>query len=213
MKTLIVSATEFEVKPAMEALTGVEFLVTGAGMVNTAYLLGKQLAVNKYDLVINAGICGCFDRKYALGTVFNITADTFADLGADDNGTFVDIFGLGLMDKDAHPFTDGWISTPTPLRGTPPKLGGEFIPAMEVKGITVNTVTGSQQSIDKLIAKYNPVVESMEGAAFAYVCAMEGQNYLQIRAASNYVEPRNRANWQMGLAIQNLNNYLIELLK
>lgn len=210
MKTLVVAATELEIKPAMQALPGVEFLVTGVGMVNTAYVLGKHLALNKYDLVINAGICGCFNRNYLLGTVFNITADTFADFGADDNGTFVDIFGLGLMDKDTQPFSDGWIVTP-PLS---PLSGGDVTLVTEgAKGVTVNTVSGSQAGIDKLVAKYNPTTESMEGAAFAYVCAMEQQPYLQIRAASNYVEPRNRANWQIGLAIQNLNNFLIDFLR
>lgn len=205
MNTLIVSATEFEVQPAMQTLRGVEFLVTGPGMVNTAYKLGKRLATNKYDLIINAGVCGCFDRSYALGTVFNVSVETFADLGADDKGTFIDIFGLGLLDKNEFPFTNGWIENNSSF----PLLGGEL---NGVKGITVNTVTGHQPQIDKLVAKYKPVTESMEGAAFAYVCAMEKQPYIQIRAASNYVEPRDRANWKMPLAIKNLNNYLIEFL-
>jgi len=204
MNTLIVSATEFEVQPAMQALPGVEFLITGPGMVNTAYKLGKRLATNKYDRIINAGVCGCFDRSYALGTVFNISVETFADFGADDNGSFIDIFGLGLVDKNEAPFTDGLIINFSSVLA--PNLP-------EAPGITVNTVTGSQPQIDKLVAKYKPVTESMEGAAFAYVCAIEKQPYVQIRAASNYVEPRNRANWQMPLAIQNLNNYLIEFLK
>jgi futalosine hydrolase len=42
---------------------------------------------------------------------------------------------------------------------------------------------------------------------------MENAKYVQIRAVSNYVEPRNKENWQMGLAIKNLNEYLITLLK
>lgn len=205
MKALIVSATEAEVKPARQALPHVEFLVTGIGMVNTAYKLGRHLASNQYDLVINAGICGCFDRAYPLGTVFNVSLETFADFGADDNGTFVDIFGLNLLDKDQVPFTDGLIinfSLQAAARQLP-----------EVLGVTVNTVSGSQPQIDLLQKKYKPVTESMEGAAFAYVCELEKVQYLQLRAASNYVEPRNRASWQIGLAIENLNNYLIEFLK
>lgn len=188
----------------MQALQGVEFLVTGPGMVNTAYKLGKHLATNTYDLIINAGICGCFDRNYPLGTVFNVSLDTFADFGADDKGTFIDIFGLGLIDKNDAPFTDGLIINFSSVLA--PNL-------TEALGITVNTVTGNQPQIDLLVDRYKPVTESMEGAAFAYVCAMENKPYVQIRAASNYVEPRDRANWHMALAIENLNNYLIDFLK
>lgn len=208
MKTLVVSATDFEVRQALLAgLPNVDFLITGVGMVNTAYMLGKKLATQQYKQVINAGVCGCFNRDYPLGTVFNITADTFADLGADDNGTFIDMFGLGLMDKDAAPFTNGWIVSPHSVT-----LSGDEV-VEGVKAITVNTVSGSQDRIDKLVSKYKPVAESMEGAAVAYVCAMENMPYLQLRAASNYVEPRNRENWQMALAINNLNKVLIDFLK
>jgi futalosine hydrolase len=204
MKTLVVSATEMEVKQAKDALPGVEFLVTGAGMVNTAYKLGKHLATHSYDFIINAGVCGCFNVNYKLGTVLNISVDAFADLGADDNGRFIDLFGLNLVDKNERPFTDGLI-----INFSPAPFGS----LEEVIGITVNTASGNQQQIDLLIEQYKPVTESMEGAAFAYVCELENAKYVQIRAISNYVEPRNKENWKMGLAVKNLNEYLIGLLK
>lgn len=204
MKTLVVSATEMEVKQAMDALPGVEFLVTGVGMVNTAYKLGKHLATHSYDFIINAGVCGCFNVNYKLGTVLNISVDAFADLGADDNGRFIDLFGLNLVDKNERPFTDGLIINFSPA---------PFGTLEEVIGITVNTASGNQQQIDLLIEQYKPVTESMEGAAFAYVCELENAKYVQIRAISNYVEPRNKGNWKMDLAVKNLNEYLIGLLK
>jgi futalosine hydrolase len=173
-------------------------------MVNTAYKLGKHLATHSYDFIINAGVCGCFDRKYELGTVLNISVDAFADLGADDNGKFIDLFGLNLVDKNERPFTDGLI-----INFSPAPFGS----LEEVVGITVNTASGNQQQIDLLVEQYKPVTESMEGAAFAYVCELENAKYVQIRAISNYVEPRNKENWKMGLAVTNLNEYLIGLLK
>jgi futalosine hydrolase len=48
----------------------------------------------------------------------------------------------------------------------------------------------------------------MEGAAFAYVCAKMKVNAIQIRSISNQVEPRNRNNWNIPLAIKNLNEVL-----
>jgi len=53
----------------------------------------------------------------------------------------------------------------------------------------------------------------MEGAAFFYACEKAGVKAMQIRAVSNYVEKRNRDNWQIGPAIKNLNNFAVELLE
>jgi futalosine hydrolase len=36
--------------------------------------------------------------------------------------------------------------------------------------------------------------------------------HVQLRALSNYVEPRNRAGWQVELAIDKLNQTIVELL-
>ena len=52
----------------------------------------------------------------------------------------------------------------------------------------------------------------MEGASFFAACDNNINNYLQIRAISNYVENRDKSKWQMPLAIKNLNEYLITLL-
>jgi futalosine hydrolase len=56
----------------------------------------------------------------------------------------------------------------------------------------------------------NVQIESMEGAAFFYACRQAGVPCMQIRAVSNYVEKRNRDNWQIGLAVKNLNTFAVE---
>jgi futalosine hydrolase len=43
-----------------------DVLITGAGMVPTAFALGRQFSNHKYDLAINLGIAGSFDRSIAL---------------------------------------------------------------------------------------------------------------------------------------------------
>ncbi len=52
----------------------------------------------------------------------------------------------------------------------------------------------------------------MEGAAFHYVCLQEKIPFLQLRAISNYVGERNKANWNLNEAIRNLNKKLIEIV-
>ena len=74
----------------------------------------------------------------------------------------------------------------------------------KVRSITVNKTSGKEESIQKIIQRYLPDTESMEGAAFFYTCQMQKQPCVQIRTISNYVEPRDKNKWNIPLAIKNL---------
>jgi futalosine hydrolase len=52
----------------------------------------------------------------------------------------------------------------------------------------------------------------MEGAALAYTCARLSQPAIQLRAISNYVTERARDSWKLPLAINQLNESLIEFI-
>jgi len=70
-----------------------------------------------------------------------------------------------------------------------------------VDGVTVNTVHGDERSIARVVERFNPDVESMEGAGFMYSCLVHGIPFAQVRAVSNRVERRNRAAWKLDEAI------------
>lgn len=192
-----------EVKPHIFAQNGheIQFAVTGVGMVSTTYHLTKMLTHNKYDLVIQAGIGGSFDRNINLGDVVFVQSDCFADLGAEDDQQFINIFDLGLITHNEPPFTNGVLVNPN----SPQQLN-IHLPA--VTALSVNTVTGSDKATRTIEQRYNCQVESMEGAAMHYVCLQENVPFAQIRAISNYVEKRNRASWQIEKAITNLSEQL-----
>ncbi len=213
MNLLLVSATENEVNPllslirspeqssAMKCLNykhhSIDLLITGVGMVATAYHVAKSLPGN-YHLVVNAGICGSFNRNLEIGSVVNVYEDVFSELGAQDDENFLSLTEIGLSGISG-------ITNGTLLNATIEQLP-------KVNGITVNTVHGNEDAIQKVIDRLHPTVESMEGAAFMYSCQMENVPYVQLRAVSNYVEKRNRENWDIPLAIKNLNIKLIEVL-
>jgi futalosine hydrolase len=52
----------------------------------------------------------------------------------------------------------------------------------------------------------------MEGAAFMYACTVHEVPFAQVRAVSNVVEPRNRANWALSQAIRNLGATALQIL-
>jgi futalosine hydrolase len=174
-------------------------LITGVGMVATAFALGRHLATNQYDLVINLGIAGSFDKNVVLGEVVEVVEDQLSELGAEDDESFLPIEALG--------FGESVFKTDTRLSFYSDQQ------LKQVSAITVNTVHGRELSIRKLTGRILPQLESMEGAAFFYACKQAGVPCLQIRAVSNYVEKRNRDAWQIGLAIKNLNSFAVELLK
>lgn len=208
MNILLVSATKQEISPFLEQavidvvegkiVTGsfngnnIQVLITGVGIAQTAFYLGKHLT-KSYDLVINAGICGSFNTHLKLGQVVQITEDYFADLGAEDGDKFLSVSELGL--PAAY-----YVKNENPL----PVTGVE-----QVRGVTVNTTHGNEESIRKFSSRIKADVESMEGAAFLWACNIEKVKCLQLRAISNYVEKRDRSKWQISTAIQNLNEVLI----
>jgi futalosine hydrolase len=217
MRILFVAATEFEVKSLINnqemrvksqeeknadssLATPYSMLITGVGMVATAFALGRELATNRYDLAINLGIAGSFDREIALGEVVEITEETLAELGAEDDEAFLPITELG--------FGEGTFKASKSLSSLykDHKL-------KQVNAITVNTVHGNDASVQKLQSRINAQTESMEGAAFFYACREAGVPCIQIRAVSNYVEKRNRKAWEIGLAIKNINTFAGKLLE
>jgi futalosine hydrolase len=221
MKILLVSATQFEILPILQKLSEkfkskdnstffndkheIKILVTGVGLTHTAFALGWTLSTYRPDLCINAGLAGAFDRNLKLAEVVNVVAESFGDLGVEErDGSFTDMLELGLIKENEFPFVNGRLYNSE-------ISGFDFLPA--VRSISVNKVHGYSQSIERIVEKYHADVESMEGAAFFFSCLQARVSFIEIRAISNYVEPRNRENWCIGPAIENLNQTLVDIIE
>ena len=76
---------------------------------------------------------------------------------------------------------------------------------LKVKSSTVNTVSGNTTTIKKIKNRLSPDIETMEGAAVFRVCNDFNIPCMQIRSVSNFVGERNKKNWDIDLAIKNLN--------
>jgi futalosine hydrolase len=209
MKLLIIAATAGEILPLPPHITdkySIDVLITGVGMVATTYAVAKQLQLQQYDFALQVGVCGSFDKGIPLGEVVLITFDRYGDKGAEDHDNYLDIFEMGLINEHTMPFTNGQLCAPThPLFD---KIG-----LRRVNAITVNTVSGNERTIKMRADKYGCTTESMEGAAFHYVCLQEKIPFAQVRAVSNYVIPRDKSQWKMKDAIINLNNWLIAFIE
>lgn len=220
MKIAIIAATSFEIDPLLQYLDaegrkasffhyeykGHEIypLVTGIGAMKTAFAMARFNEAPSLDLAINAGIAGSYNKDLDLGTIVHVTSDRFADLGVEEaDGSFTDVYDLELEARNKYPFTDG------ALINDGLKYSFDIT---EVKALTVNKVHGTQASINRILAKYQADIETMEGAGFHYACKNMDIQHVQLRGLSNYVEPRNSAGWQIELAIDKLNQTIINLL-
>ena len=203
---LLIAATEFEIPLfTHQENQQQDILITGVGAAATLYHLQKRLQQIDYDLVIQAGIAGTFNTDLNLGEVVLVGQDTFGDLGMEEKNTFTSIFKSGFVDENEFPFENGWL-----------KNKHELLQQSSLKivnAVTVNKVSDSILQKQQLINTFDPQVESMEGAAFHYVCLQEKIPFIQIRSISNYVGERDKTKWKIKDAITNLNNELGKLVK
>jgi futalosine hydrolase len=198
MKILVTAATSAELQ-YINSAGNIILANTGTGIASTAYHLAKLLN-DKYDLVLNIGIAGSFSEKLSIGDVITVYSETFGDFGVATKDGFFTCFEANIVTTDMFPFSNGILIS---------KYAEKFshdlsIPA--VKGITNNTVSGEKQLIRWMKEKFSPDIETMEGAAFFYVCLHENVPFVEIRSISNMVEPRDKSKWNIPLAIRNLSD-------
>ncbi|HEY8388083.1 MAG TPA: futalosine hydrolase [Parasegetibacter sp.] len=213
MQILVTAATGLEIHPFASLVSPANQMfgphhcstgITGVGLFSTGFHLVDLIEKLNPDLIIQAGICGTFNKAHPPGSVVIVGEEYFGDTGVWENGRFSDLFDMGLQ-LDEFPFLSKTLANPD-IKGK----NWNNIPV--VKGVSVNQISSRVEQIAELKRKYNPDVESMEGAAFHYVCLMKKVKFLQIRGVSNFTGDRNKNNWKMEEAIGNLNNSLVKII-
>uniref|UniRef100_UPI00321733B0 futalosine hydrolase n=1 Tax=uncultured Draconibacterium sp. TaxID=1573823 RepID=UPI00321733B0 len=221
MKILIVAATWMEVKLLVDELEKVDekshllkvyrlngneidILITGIGTTFTTFHLTNTLHENKYDLVLNIGLAGSLTSELKIGEVVSVVSEEFADLGIEKQDEFLTLFESGFMKVDEYPFQHGILKTSN---------SNGKMDLKKVRGITTNKSCGRKSSIAEIQSKFSAHIESMEGAAVLYVCSWFGVKCYQIRSVSNYVEPRDSSKWDIPLALENLKEAVLRIIK
>jgi futalosine hydrolase len=172
-------------------------------MVNTALHLGVALHASRPELAVNFGIAGSLDLQAELGRVCEITEDGFPEMGAESPEGFLDMERLGfpVLETGAQTFY-GRLVNPAPPTG--------WVPA--APGITVNTVHGLSGTVEATRRRWPVHVESMESAAFFHAMLAFEVPFRAFRGISNHVEVRQRDKWEIRLAAENVQRFLINFL-
>ncbi len=204
MDLLVVAATKLEIAPFLEINNNADVLITGVGIPSTIFHLSQKLSKSNYDLVIQAGIGGTFNGTLENPDIVIIGEDTFADIGAHEKGKFQTLFEMGFLNENEFPFESGWLKNRSDIL--------KKITMPLAKAITVNKITDDKNQLQELKDKFKADVESMEGAAFHYVCLQEKVSFFQLRSISNIVGERDKSKWKMEEAISLLNKTLQKLI-
>ncbi|MDR2586092.1 MAG: hypothetical protein LBC84_07750 [Prevotellaceae bacterium] len=210
MRILITAATSTELLPALELketlcnkLT-IDAIETGIGTTPTAYHTLKAIAKSldpRYDLAINIGIAGTLCNSLSIGSVVRVTSDHFGDNGIQTALGFQNLFDAQLLDANVFPYKSKRLS--------PDNLTPQWESALAslpiAQGITV------QHPSDRPTMEVNGI-ETMEGAAFFYVCIYESIPCFALRAISNRAGERDKSKWNIPLAINSLQKTLSSFL-
>jgi len=208
MKIFIVSATSLEfgeLKKNLQTIKhDVQFFEHGIGLMMSAFSIAK-LTILKPDLIIQCGIAGCYNNALQIGETVVVKSETLGDTGAEDQDSELDLVDLKLINPNTFPFHNAKLINPY--------LDLFSINLKKVNSLSVNLASGSLKTIKQRKLKYNPDIESMEGASLHYACLSSYIPFIQFRGISNYVEPRNKENWNIPLAIQNYQQHILTFIE
>ena len=221
MKLTIVAATKLEIEPLLAEFPAREnpgwkglykvndqlhILVTGIGMLNTAAQLMRYACHHDRDFYFDLGIAGAFNRSFPINSVYQVSSETYGDFGVENDENFEDFFEMGFIDKEESAFEYGLCKPVTSAFHSKINLP-------QATSITVNRVHGNPKTIDMISNKYKADMENMEGLAFYYVLQLMNKPGIEIRSISNYVEKRNKENWDIRGSVDALNATAIPLIK
>lgn len=207
MHIAIVSATDFEQNlfnlNDIQKHHSVKFHTHGIGLMMSTFHL-CEIVKSKPDLIIQCGLAGTFYEQINIGETVVVENEILGDTGAQDYDEQLDLFDLQLMNVNEFPFKNSLLKNVyvTNLKTSLKK----------VTGLTVNLSSGNETTIALRKEKFKADIETMEGAALHYVCLQKEIPFIQFRAISNIVEPRNKANWKMKEAIESYTKAITEFI-
>jgi futalosine hydrolase len=183
---LVVCALRAELR-GVTLPAGVEIAESGIGPVEAAVRTATLLGTGKYSAVVNAGIGGAFRGRAHLGEGVIVAEERLADFGLEGGGRLVLPDGARLVDRA--------------FAADETLAAVEKLPYRVVSGLSVFSVTTTDETAQRLSAAYDPDVESMEGFAVLRACEQAGIPGIEVRGISNYVGARERAEWDFGTGV------------
>ncbi len=160
--------------------------------------------------VLLFGVAGAYPQRHrdgpppvSVGELAVVTHDRLGDEGVDAPDGFLDLGAMKLGDCGPFP-ADPRLS----------REAQELLSCPAVRGVTVSTCSATEASSQRLRRRScDADVETMEGAAVAYVCRQQEVPLLHLRAVSNWTGDRAQGAWNLGAAVDVVQRAVRRLLQ
>lgn len=188
----------------------------GIGKVNASSVTSALIVQWQPDLVINTGCAGAFpDSGLCNGDLALAVSELLADEGVLTPAGWqgLECIGIPLLELKGERYFNE-----IPLSFSVAERAAQLAAALNIKlkrgrFITVSTCSGTDQRGRELYERFAPVCESMEGAAVALVALQHGIDCLEIRGISNMVEDRDLSRWNIPVAVEQAQRFLLKFLE
>lgn len=190
--------------------------VTGMGKINAAAATALLCERHGPELIINTGCAGAFPESgLTLGDLALATVEVTADEGVDTKGGWLSYrdIGIAAVERQGMRYYNEFPLSPVAaLRAL--RLAEELgVTLVSGKFLTLSTCSGSAERGRRLYERSGaPLCENMEGAAVAQVALRYGVACLEIRGVSNLVEDRDLARWNIPLAVERAEMFLLRFI-
>ena len=190
--------------------------VSGVGKINAASATAALIEMFNPGLVINTGCAGAYiGSGLSIGDLAVASEEVLADEGVIvptgwKDLIFMDIPALvhgGRQHFNIIPLSQSASEKAMQLAD----CCGVFM--MRGGFATVSTCSGTRRRGEELVGRWNVIAENMEGAAVAQVCLRYGVDCLEIRGISNMVEERNMKKWEITLAVEAVQRFVLKYLE
>ncbi|WP_010277638.1 futalosine hydrolase [Paenibacillus senegalensis] len=206
-RVLVVTAVEAEQAAVQRGLQAggrsadrFDVLAGGVGpasaAASTAFALAAAEAESRpYGLVLSAGIAGGFSGQAPPGSLVVASSAIAADLGAESAEGFLSVDELGFGSAQIAA-AEPWSSRLAEA------LRQASLPVVVGPVLTASTVTGTAEKAEQWSRRHpGAAAEAMEGFGAATAAKLRGVPFVELRAISNAVGPRDRASWKIKEAL------------
>jgi futalosine hydrolase len=188
----------------------------GVGKINAASATAALIELHNPLLVINTGCAGAYiGSGLSIGDLAVASEEVLGDEGIILTTGWKDLgyMELPMLDHGGIQYFN-MIPLSSQLSEKAMQLAdslGRFL--MRGRFATVSICSGTEERGEELVRRWNVIAENMEGAAVAQVCLRYGVDCIEVRGISNMVEERDMKRWELTLAVEAAQSFVLKYLE
>jgi len=189
--------------------------ITGIGKVNAASTVTALLEHFAPELLINIGCAGAYGESgLKVGDIALANAEVFGDEGVvtPDGWHSLELIGIPVVSRNGEEYYNRFSLARWAEDKAMYVAETNCLTLHHGVFVTVSSVSGSAERGAELFKRFGGICENMEGAAVAQVASLYGVDCMEIRGISNMVEDRDLARWDIPLAAEQAQKFILRFI-